>query len=110
MNNKQAKIRLEELRKALKAENISYGELAELQGLVEYIDEGDIELQEAAGLPENEIEISWHIDDVKSIAEDLTVKQCRQVLALAKSEHDASIGINWEVLEVWADQVRQGKV
>lgn len=109
MNNKQAKIRLEGIRKALKNGNISYGELAELQGLVNYIDEGDVELQEAAGLPEYEIEISWHIDDVKSIAEDLTVKQCRQVLALAKSEHDASIGINWEVLKVWADHVREGK-
>lgn len=46
------KERLESLRKALQAENISYGELAELQSLKEYIEPGDVELLEAAGVPE----------------------------------------------------------
>lgn len=54
----------------------------------------------------DEIKISWHIDDVKSIAEDLTDQECREVLNLAKHNHDATIGINWDVLEVWADEVR----
>jgi len=44
--------RLEYLRGELRAERMSYGELAELQGLVEHIDPGDIELLEAAGVPE----------------------------------------------------------
>lgn len=44
--------RLEELRAALRSESMSYGELAELQGLAEFIDEGDVELLEAAGVPE----------------------------------------------------------
>ena len=44
--------RLEYLRGELRAERISYGELAELQGLVEHIDAGDVELLEAAGVPE----------------------------------------------------------
>ena len=44
--------RLEELRVVLRNENISYGELAELQNMVEYIAEGDVELLEAAGVPE----------------------------------------------------------
>lgn len=44
--------RLEELRAAIRAENISYGELAELQGLAEFIDPGDVELLEWAGVPE----------------------------------------------------------
>lgn len=44
--------RLEYLRGELRAERISYGELAELQGLVEHIDPGDAELLEAAGVPE----------------------------------------------------------
>lgn len=44
--------RLEQLRKAIIAENISYGELAELQSLVKYIDKDDIELLEWAGVPE----------------------------------------------------------
>ena len=44
--------RLEELRKVLRAENISYGELSELQSLKRYIESGDVELLEAAGVPE----------------------------------------------------------
>jgi len=46
------KERLEELRVELRAERISFGELAELQGLAEHIDPGDVELLEAAGVPE----------------------------------------------------------
>lgn len=44
--------RLEYLRRELRAERISYGELAELQGLAEFIEPGDVELLEAAGVPE----------------------------------------------------------
>lgn len=44
--------RLEYLRGELRAERISYGELAELQGLAEHIEPGDVELLEAAGVPE----------------------------------------------------------
>jgi hypothetical protein len=50
--------RLEELRAELRAERISYGELAELQGLAEHIEPGDVELLEAAGVPEFEEERS----------------------------------------------------
>lgn len=45
-------VRLEELRVELRAERISYGELAELQGLADQIGPGDVELLEAAGVPE----------------------------------------------------------
>jgi hypothetical protein len=54
----------------------------------------------------DEISINWHIEDVKSIAEDLTDEECRRVLYIAEREHDATIGINWDVLEMWADHVR----
>jgi hypothetical protein len=47
------KARLEFLRGELRAERISYGELAELQTLVEHIDPTDTELLEAAGVPEH---------------------------------------------------------
>lgn len=49
-----ARERLEYLRVELRAERISYGELAELQSLAEYIEPGDVELLEAAGVPESE--------------------------------------------------------
>jgi len=44
--------RLEYLRGELRAERISQGELMELQGLADYIDPGDVELLEAAGVEE----------------------------------------------------------
>lgn len=44
--------RLEYLRRELRAERISMGELIELQGLADHIQPGDVELLEAAGVPE----------------------------------------------------------
>jgi hypothetical protein len=46
------KERLEYLRRELRGERISYGELSELQSLAQYIASGDVELLEAAGVPE----------------------------------------------------------
>lgn len=47
------KARLEEIRVELRAERISISELVELRALSKYIDGGDVELLEAAGIPEN---------------------------------------------------------
>lgn len=44
--------RLEYLRGQIRAERISYGELAELADLVPYTQPGDVELLEWAGVPE----------------------------------------------------------
>ena len=52
MKEQQIKDRLEYLRGELRAECISYGELAELQDLASHIEPGDVELLEAAGVPE----------------------------------------------------------
>lgn len=46
--------RLEYLRGEIRAERISYGEIADLQGLAEHIAPDDVELREWAGLPEGE--------------------------------------------------------
>jgi hypothetical protein len=51
-----AKRRLEELRSSVRAESISWGELAELQGLARFIDPSDTELLEWAGVPEHKDE------------------------------------------------------
>ncbi len=52
MTTKKIKKRLEYLRKELRAERISYGELFELQSLAEHIDKNDVELLQAAGVEE----------------------------------------------------------
>lgn len=51
---KKIKARLEYLRRELRGERISYGELAELADLKDHIEPGDVELLEAAGVPEEE--------------------------------------------------------
>lgn len=48
-----ANYRLGCIRSELQAERISYGELAELKTLVPFIDKDDVELLEAAGVPES---------------------------------------------------------
>ena len=63
MKNTEIKNRLEELRTELRNECISYGELIELQSLVEHIDKNDVELLEAA-VP---IPITVKMDAVKVI-------------------------------------------
>ena len=46
------RLKLEYLRGELRAERISYGELTELRAFVDYIEPHDVELLEAAGVPE----------------------------------------------------------
>jgi hypothetical protein len=53
MNLDNIRLRLEYLREELREERISMGELAELQSLAKHIDPSDVELLEAAGIPEN---------------------------------------------------------
>lgn len=52
-----------------------------------------------------EITIVWHIEDVQSIRSDLTDKQASKVLIYAQKNHDATVGINWDSLEVIADDL-----
>lgn len=50
-----------------------------------------------------QIAIYWHIEDVQSIRPDLTNHQAGKVLNHLKANHDASVGIYWEVIEIVAD-------
>ena len=51
---------------------------------------------------QEEYTITWHIDDVLSIRPDLTKEQASDVLYKACAKHDASIGVNWDVLDTIA--------
>lgn len=53
------------------------------------------------------IAVKWHIDDVKGLIdmynlpiEGMSDDDFREVLQIAGRCHDATIGINWDVLEV----------
>lgn len=70
------KARLEYLRGELRAERISYGELAELQGLAEHIDPGDVELLEWAGVPEFPETVdpnAWEVAELAHISTGQTI-------------------------------------
>jgi hypothetical protein len=47
----------------------------------------------------------WHTDDVLSLNPKLSRDFARLVLQMAMDNHDATIGINWEVLKVYIDRV-----
>ena len=51
------------------------------------------------------ISVVWAIEDVQSIRPDLSDDQAWQVLQAAKKDHDATIGINWSVLECHAEML-----
>ncbi len=53
MNTAAIKKRLEYLCNEIKKEQISYGEISELQSLVQYIDKDDVLLLEWTGVQEN---------------------------------------------------------
>lgn len=53
----------------------------------------------------DEISIIWTIEDVLYIRPDLEEYQAREVLQEIKSNHDASIGVNWSVIEFWCDEL-----
>lgn len=51
------------------------------------------------------INCRWHVDDVLDVREDLTREQAKEVLHKVGGNHDAEIGINWDVIEAWADNL-----
>ena len=55
--------------------------------------------------PQRQIAIVWGIGDIQSIRPDLDCEQSMQVLQYAKDKHDANKGINWNVLEIRADEL-----
>jgi hypothetical protein len=57
------KERLEYLRGELRAERLGWAELAELQSLAPHIDRGDVELLEAAGVPEQKPTVSLTVKE-----------------------------------------------
>ena len=56
------------------------------------------------------LEVPWHIDDVHNIREDLTAEQCAEVLEAVGDNHDAEVGVNWDVISWHADDLFPEKV
>lgn len=85
MNAARAKRRLDYLRKEIEAERISYGELAELQSLVDYIDPDDAQLLEWAGVEEkNRYRKKNRLGTGGKMNKEKRLVAAKQLLALAK--------------------------
>jgi hypothetical protein len=52
-----------------------------------------------------EIAVIWCIEDVQEVRPDLTHAQCWEVLEQAEQEHNADIGISWDVLQMHASDL-----
>ena len=55
--------------------------------------------------PNRQIAIIWSIEDVQTVREDLSDEQAMAVLHEVKRMHDANIGVNWDTLGIWADEL-----
>tara|TARA_E500000331_G_scaffold348690_1_gene390680 strand:- start:1174 stop:1563 length:390 start_codon:yes stop_codon:yes gene_type:complete len=42
--------------------------------------------------------------DVAAMRPDLSEDQCYEILAIAEQRYDASLGVTWDTLEIYADQ------
>jgi len=53
------------------------------------------------------VSFSWNIEDIIERAKDndreVTTDQAIEILAIVKRQHDATIGINWDVLDAHTD-------
>lgn len=49
------------------------------------------------------VAIVWTIDDIKDRRPDLTDEQAALILTQMQKHHDATIGINWDVIDCYAE-------
>ena len=62
-------------------------------------------------IDDDTISLEWTTDDVKEQARarglenKLTTDECRYVLNLMLDKHDADIGVNWNVMDIYIDGV-----
>ena len=62
-------------------------------------------------IDDDTISLEWTTDDVKEQARarglenKLTTDECRYVLNMMLDKHDATIGVSWDVMDVYIDRV-----
>lgn len=55
--------------------------------------------------PSRQIAIIWGVEDVQTVREDLSDLHAMEVLNEVKRRHDADMGVSWETLRCWADEL-----
>ena len=51
----------------------------------------------------------WWLEDVLSLDDSLSEEQAKEVLRMVDENHDANFGVNWDVLQFWIDELKEGK-
>lgn len=52
----------------------------------------------------------WFFVDIRSVTEkELTDEECIEVMENIADQHDANIGINWQVIEIWVNRLLEEK-
>lgn len=51
------------------------------------------------------ISIKWYSSDVWHRCKLLTASECVNVLERAYAKHDASVGMNWDVIDFWIESL-----
>jgi hypothetical protein len=93
------KARLDYLRKQIRAEKISMAELVELQSMATFIDPGDVELLEWAGVPEDPPATEYLIS-VSCVFEAVGIADAAEQFAEWCSANVRQAGVRFE----WVDE------
>lgn len=100
MTTEQGKKRIEELRAILRNEDMSYEELHELQNMTEFIEDGDVEMLEAAGVPEftepqpYQFEIRRTIRVIESEIFEIEARTRDEAIRLAHAKFEEGYNMN----------------
>src|SRR5262249_48837057 len=52
-----------------------------------------------------QIAVVWSVEDVQEVRPDLTEEQAREVLSQVERQHDATLGVTWDTLELAAEDL-----
>jgi hypothetical protein len=61
-------------------------------------------------LQADEISIVWCVEDVQAVDDTISNEGARIILQAMKDGHDATIGINWDVIEYYIDAWKEGRI
>lgn len=108
---KQTMQRLQENERTLDA--LIQNESLTLEDILQVVENVSHELMSMRMALESELSTSifsqWTIEDVKSLDEDLTDAECMEVLNAVSENHDAEVGINWDSIQYWIDDLKGAK-
>ena len=51
-----------------------------------------------------EISIIWCVDDLRQLGYECTDKQGSKILSQIERQHDANIGVNWDIVEFYCEE------